>query len=168
MSTTLLEDPGSDPSRRSSKTTLVDSSAGRTRLVAPGDTPVPPGNAKAASTAAFSDPVVGWLVVIAGPGMGTSVPLGLGMNSIGRGAGNRVAIGFGDDQISGEDHFRIAYDHESREFHLVPGKGTNLLYVANKAVLSPMALAAMADIRVGATTLRFAPFCGHHWDWADA
>ena len=34
MGTKLLEDPGSDPARRS-KTTLVDSSAGKTRLVAP-------------------------------------------------------------------------------------------------------------------------------------
>lgn len=170
MGTTLLEDPGSDPARRA-KTMLVDGQAGKTRLVAPtgaGSPPATAGASPAPAAAPSSDPVVGWLVVVIGPGKGSAVALGHGMNSIGRGTSNRVVLGFGDDQISSDDHFRIAYDPESREFHLVPGKGTNLLYVAGKAVLAPMALEAMADIRLGATTLRFVQFCGPAWNWADA
>ena len=162
MGTTLLEDPGSDPSRRSAKTTLVDSSAGKTRLAVPVEA-APSAHAVGGTgtvpAAKSSDPVVAWLVVIAGPGKGAAVPLGLGMNSIGRGTENRVTLAFGDDQISSDDHFRIAYDPESRDFHLVPGKGTNLLYLANKAVLAPVQLEAMVDIRINATTLRFVPFC---------
>ena len=170
MGTTLLEDPGSDPSRRSAKTMLVDSAAGKTRLATTDEaTPSIVGSGATGTVPSLTaeDPVVGWLVIISGPGKGNGVPLGRGMNSIGRGEGNRVVIAFGDMQITSEDHFRIAYDPESREFHLVPAKGTNLLYLANKAVLSPMPLEAMADIRVGATTLRFVPFCGTAWDWAD-
>lgn len=167
MGTTLLEDPGSDPSRKA-KTTLVDHNAGKTRLVAPirqsdgADTTTSSG-----SSTSSSDPVVGWLVVVAGPGRGTAVTLGHGMNSVGRGSSNRVVLDFGDDKISSDDHFRVAYDQESREFHLVPGKGTNLLYVADKVVLAPSSLEAMTDIRVGATTLRFVPFCNQAWDWTD-
>lgn len=165
MGTKLLEDPGSDPARRS-KTTLVDSSAGKTRLVAP-VTSAAGASAPAASALATDDPVVGWLVVTTGPGKGTSVPLGHGMNSIGRGASNRIVIGFGDDQISSEDHFRIAYDQENRSFHLVPGTGTNLVYLGSKALLAPTMLEPLTDIRVGATTLRFVPLCGQSWDWSD-
>ncbi|MEO0017489.1 MAG: hypothetical protein RLZZ522_772 [Verrucomicrobiota bacterium] len=45
-------------------------------------------------------PVVGWLVVVEGPGRGKSVTLGYGMNAIGREPGNRVVLPFGDMQIS--------------------------------------------------------------------
>lgn len=166
MGTTLLEDPGSDPARRS-KTTLVDSSVGKTRLVAPVSSATD-ASAPAATALASGDPVVGWLVVTRGPGKGTGVPFGHGMNSIGRGASNRITIGFGDDQISSEDHFRIAYDQQNRSFHLVPGTGTNLVYLGSKALLAPTVLEPLTDIRVGATTLRFVPLCGQSWDWSDA
>lgn len=167
MSTTLLEDPGSNFPRRA-KTTLLDSSAGKTRLVAPTGAEARPGpEALAEAPSITSDPIVGWMVVIAGPGKGTAVSLGHGMNTVGRGTSNRVVLDFGDDRISSDDHFRIAYDPESREFHLIPGKGTNLLYVADKALLTPIPLEAMTDIRLGGTTLRFVPFCGQAWDWSD-
>lgn len=166
MGTTLLEDPGSDPARRG-KTTLVDSAAGKTRLVAP-VTSATGASAPDSPTSATADPVVGWLVVIAGPGKGRSVALGHGMNSVGRGNANRVVIGFGDDQISSEDHFRIAYDQESRAFHIVPGTGANLVYTSNTALLAPTALEPLVDIRVGATTMRFVPLCSQSWDWSDA
>ncbi len=88
------------------------------------------------------------------------------MNAVGRGDANRVVLDFGDDQISSEDHFRIAYDRESREFHLIPAKGTNLLYVGGKAQLAPTQIQPMTDIRVGATTLRFVALCTPEWDWS--
>lgn len=157
MPTTLLEEPGKGP--RKASTTLMGQ--GGTRLVAPGpDTPNAPPSDRA------SDPVVGWLVVVSGPGRGSALELGYGMNAVGRGGGNRVVLDFGDDQVSGEDHFRVAYDGQSRQYHLIPAKGTNLLYVAGKAVLSPEPLEPMTDIRVGSTVLRFVPLCGPAWDWS--
>ena len=158
MPTTLLEEPGKGPRRPS--TTLMGRGGG-TRLATPG----PEGEA-AAQGDRSSDPVVGWLVVIAGPGRGAAVELGYGMNAIGRSASNRVMLDFGDDQISAEDHFRIAYDPQSRAYHLIPGTGKNLLYVGGQALLTPLALPAMTDIRVGSSILRFVPFCGPEWDWA--
>lgn len=159
MPTTLLEEPGKTP--RKPGTTLVGAGGG-TRLVAPGtEAPAP------AVSDRSSDPIVAWLAVISGPGRGSAVELGYGMNAIGRAASNRVVIDFGDDQISAEDHFRIAYDEQSREFHLIPAKGTNLVYVNDKAILVPTPLTPMTDIRVGSTALRFVPLCGPAWDWSD-
>ncbi len=54
-----------------------------------------PGEEGGAAGAGFAeDPVVGWVVVIKGPGRGTSVPLGYGMNSIGR-SGSLTSIWLG-------------------------------------------------------------------------
>ena len=158
MPTTLLEEPGKGPKR--SATTLMTGGAG-TRLVTRGGeaTGTPAGDRA-------DDPVVGWLVVISGPGRGSAVELGYGMNPVGRTRSNRVCLDFGDDQISAEDHFRIAYDPQSRDYHLIPAGGKNLLYVGGKAVLSPLLLTATTDIRVGSTILRFMPMCGPDWDWS--
>lgn len=158
MGTTLLEEPGKGP--RKAGTTLMNQGGGGTRLVTPTDTPDAPPSDRS------SDPVVGWLVVVSGPGRGSAVELGYGMNIVGRDASNRVSLNFGDDQISGEDHFRITYDQKSRDYHLIPAKGTNLLYVDGKAVLTPMALSPMVDVSVGASVLRFVPLCGAAWDWS--
>jgi hypothetical protein len=164
MGTTLMEDPPRKPAKG---TTLIEPPVAGTRLVMPGD---PAGQAAgAAATAAapqpLDGPVVGWLVVVEGPGRGQSVKLGYGMNIIGRGAGNRVRLDFGDDQISGDDHFRLAYDGAHRKFHLVPGRGANLVYVGDAPLLTPVELTAGAELKVGATRLRFVPLCGADWDW---
>lgn len=158
MGTTLLEDPGSDPARRKG-TTLLNARSGTRLAESLGADAATQGDRS-------SDPVVGWLVVVDGPGRGSAVELGYGMNAVGRGDANRVVLDFGDDQISSEDHFRIAYDRESREFHLIPAKGTNLLYVGGKAQLAPTQIQPMTDIRVGATTLRFVALCTPEWDWS--
>ena len=52
----------------------------------------------------LDDPTVGWVVVINGPGKGRSLPLGYGMNKIGRDATQRIALDFGDKEISRENH----------------------------------------------------------------
>lgn len=158
MGTTLIGEPGRP--QRAQGTTLVEPPTGGTRLVSPV-------GARADAPAAASDPLVGWLVVVDGPGRGRSVQLGYGMNIVGRGVGNRVPLDFGDDQISTDDHFRIAYDRENRRFHLVPGRGTNLVYVAGSPLLGPVELQPGEELRVGATRLRFVPFCSTEWDWEE-
>ena len=165
MGTTLIEDPSREPARKG--TTLLDV-AGRTgtRLAEPIGA-ARDGEAQPA-TSPTAHPVVGWLVVVEGPGKGRSLELGYGMNIVGRLETNRVALGFGDDQISGEDHFRIAYDATHRAFHLVPGRGTNLVYLSDSPLLTPVPLVAGAELAVGATRLRFVPLCGPEWDWGGA
>lgn len=109
--------------------------------------------------------VVGWLVVIGGPGKGTSKPLGYGMNSIGRGEGSQVRLDYGDSEISRANHCQIAYDGRHRRFYVTPGGGQNLTYVADKPVLTPVELCAGDVISLGATNLAFVPFCGANFDW---
>jgi len=158
MGTTLIGQPGDTPRRPG--TTLAEPPRGTgTRIVAP------PIDATATGTQEARGPVTGWLVVTAGPGKGRSVELGYGMNIVGRGAANRVVLDFGDDQISQDDHFRIAYDGAHRRFHLLPGRGTNLVYVGGAPLLAPVDLDGASDLNVGGTNLRFVPLCSTAWDW---
>lgn len=159
MGTTLMDEPGRRPGKPAQGTSLMDTRAGGTRLISLG------GDEKSDVT---EDPVVGWLVVVGGPGRGVSIELGYGMNIVGRGRGNRIALEFGDDKISEEDHFRIAYDAKNRKFHLIPGRGTNLLYVGGDPLLSPEALQTGTDFKVGDTTMRFVSLCGPDWEWTTA
>ncbi len=162
MGTTLIEEPGRRPQPKG--TTLVGAPGGGTRLVGSFGA-AEPGSGAAMAVESERGPVVGWLVIVSGPGRGRSLELGLGMNIIGRGASNRINLDYGDDQISAEDHFRIAFDAQNHLFHLVPGRGTNLVYVGGQPLLSPVQLASGSELTVGATKLRFAAFCGPDWTW---
>lgn len=127
-----------------------------------------PGSAADAETeSAMADPVVGWLVVIAGPGKGQVRPIGYGSNTLGRGEESRIRLDLGDEQISRESHAIVTYDGRGRKFYLQHGGGTNLTYLGDEPVLVPTPLAAMQDFSIGATTLRFVPFCGPEFDWQD-
>ena len=115
----------------------------------------------------MADPIVGWLVVIAGPGTGQVCRLGYGSNSLGRGDYCRVRLDFGDNQISREEHATVTYDSRGRKFYLQHGGGKNLTYLNDDPVLVPTVLEAMMDFSIGDTTLRFIPFCGPEFDWED-
>ena len=115
----------------------------------------------------MDDPVVGWLVVVEGPGKGRSVQLGYGSNSIGRGATDRIKLDFGDDQISRNGHAVVTYDPRGRKFYVQHGGGTNLTYLDDQAVLTPAELPALSHISIGNTVLRFVPLCGSEFDWQD-
>jgi hypothetical protein len=111
-------------------------------------------------------PVVGWLVVIDGPGAGKSVTLGMGMNTIGRDSGNRVILDFGDTQISRIKHATVTYDPRGRKFFIQHGDSSNLTYVGELPVLSPVELKSGEIIRLGDTSvLKFIPLCGDDFNW---
>ncbi len=115
-----------------------------------------------------SDPVVGWLVVIEGPGRGQCVTLGYGQNSIGREPGNRVVLPYGDGEISRHKHAVLTYDPRGRKFYIQHGESTNLTYVEDSPVLAPTMLTGGEAIRVGdKTVLKFVPLCGDDFDWND-
>ena len=113
------------------------------------------------------DPVAGWVVVVKGPGRGAFRPLFVGMNSVGRDAGQRVRLSFGDDAISREEHAFITYDDEQRRFYVQHGGKANLVRLGKKPVLIPTELKANDLIRLGRTTLRFVPCCGADFSWTD-
>ena len=118
-----------------------------------------------------TDPVVGWVVVVAGPGKGKSLPLGNGNNAMGRSSGSRVPLAFGDNEIHREGHAIITFDPRSREFFLQPGTGsntTNLTYLDGKLVLQPKEIRTGQEIMLGSTKLRFVALCGPEFAWDPA
>ena len=123
------------------------------------------GKSADAPAGASDDPVAGWLVVVNGPGRGSSVTVGYGQNAIGRDAKQRVALNFGDDQITRENHAVITYDPRGRKFYVQPGSGKNLTYLGDAPVLAPQELASGAHLMLGKTTLRFIALCGPDFDW---
>jgi hypothetical protein len=116
---------------------------------------------------ALTDPVVGWLVIVDGPGRGNYIPVGYGQNSIGRNQEERVCINYGDAQISRESHCFIVYEPHDREFTVLRGTSKGLSYLNQKVILEPRTIHSGELLRIGATTLRFMAFCGPEYDWHD-
>lgn len=127
--------------------------------------------AKHAETSTFgdqTDPTVGWLVVVQGPGLGCSISLGAGMNAIGRDADERAALPFGDTLISGSDHLRIIYDDDNRVFYVAPGSGKNISRMNGKIIAMTETLNSFALLELSKKTkVRFVAFCGEEFDWSD-
>jgi hypothetical protein len=114
------------------------------------------------------DPVVGWLVVIGGPGLGAFRPVFEGNNTIGRGEDQRIPIDFGDTTISSTEQAYIRYDSMDRSFLFVPNLAkTNVVAVNNKKPTGAVKLEQMDVISMGRTQLAFVPFCGEEFDWAE-
>src|SRR5262245_22353919 len=67
------------------------------RAVDPARTQLVRGKPKVAHRDFHQDPVVGWLVVVGGPGLGAFRPIYEGNNAIGRGSAQRIPIDFGDN-----------------------------------------------------------------------
>lgn len=130
-----------------------------TRIVAP-----PTG----ADDAGAADPPVGVLLIVAGPGTGSVLTFGHGMNAIGRGAGQRVRLDFGDDRVSRERHALITYDGQGRRFYLQHGGGPGLTYLRGEPLLEPAVLEDGDRIVLGDTELLFRPLVGDDFDWSGA
>jgi hypothetical protein len=114
-----------------------------------------------------TDPVVAWLVVVGGPGIGQYRPVFEGNNTIGRATNNRIAIDFGDDAISGEEQAYIRYDSSDRSFLFVPNLAkTNVVSVNERRPTAAVELQAMDVVTMGRTQLVFVPFCGPDFDWS--
>ncbi|RBP41239.1 FHA domain-containing protein [Roseimicrobium gellanilyticum] len=109
--------------------------------------------------------VAGWLVIVQGPGKGTSVQVGYGWSSIGRDLTNRIVLNFGDTSITGDKHAKILYDSEARKFKVANDEGLNPTRVNGEAIDSAVVLKNGDLIKIGATLLRFVPFCGADFDW---
>jgi hypothetical protein len=115
-----------------------------------------------------SDPVVGWLVVLSGPGKGNFRPIFSGSNTIGRSPGQRIPVDFGDDAISSEKQAFLVYDGRKRQYQLVPNlERPNLVHLNDSALLANGELKPHDKITMGRTTLLFVPLCGPDFDWGD-
>jgi hypothetical protein len=169
-----------DPTRKvgsssdEDKTVLNRPDDGKTVLIRPGKSggdktsfhPMAPA-AAASSSSEESEPVVGWLVVLKGPGRGKAVALGYGWNTIGRDASQRARLDFGDSQISRLNHAKLLYDPKSRKFTLTLGESPNPTYIRDEVVLGPTKLENGDKIQLGDTTVLFHSLCGENFDWQD-
>ena len=115
----------------------------------------------------IDDPVVGWLVVVEGPGRGAALPIGYGNNKVGRSATEDIILDFGDPQISRENHAVITYDGKHRRFYIQQGAGRNLTHVNDELVMVPVEMKGGETVSMGETKVRFVPFCGAEFDWYD-
>jgi hypothetical protein len=151
-------DGGAGPNDNADMRTVIDSTVEKTQLFVN-------------SAAGFEedvDPVVGWLVVVSGPGLGKSVTLGAGMNTLGRDTESSVPLPFGDTQISAADHLRIIYDNESRSFFVAPGSGRNVSRLNKMIIATTMPLPNHSVLSISKNThLKFVAFCDENFDWAD-
>ncbi len=126
------------------------------------------GRPKTVAATFHQDPVVGWLVVVAGQGLGAFRPIFEGNNAIGRSKAQRIPIDFGDDTISSEEQAYIRYDSMDRTFLFVPNLSkTNIVAINDKKPTGAVKLEAMDVITMGRTKLAFVPFCGEEFDWSE-
>jgi hypothetical protein len=135
---------------------------------APARTQLVRGRVEVAKVDFHQDPVVGWLVVVGGPGLGAYRPIFEGNNTIGRSRSQRVAIDFGDDAISSEEQAYIRYDSTDRSFLFVPNMAkTNVVSINSKKPTAAVVLSTMDVITMGRTQLAFIPFCSEDFDWSE-
>jgi len=113
---------------------------------------------------AVVDPVVGWLVCIAGADKGRDWRLHSERNFIGRGPSMDVSIG-GDESISRDKHAILSFDPKRSEFWLQPGDSTGLVYLNGEAIYLPHQLRERGTIEIGSTTLVFLPFVSTGFQW---
>lgn len=112
---------------------------------------------------AVVDPVVGWLVCVAGADKGRDWRLVGGLNAVGR--GDAMPVRLNDPAVSRERHALISFDPRSARFLLAPGEGRALVYCNGQEVLVPVPLHAHDRIELGGSTLVFVPLVGPEFGW---
>jgi len=112
----------------------------------------------------FTDPVVGWLICVAGPNIGRDYRIGAGTNSIGRDGSNRIAV-FGDNSISRDKHCMVIYEPKKMQFFLKAGDSTGLTYLNGEYVTGMSPLKAGDVLEIGASRFYFLPLCGDRFKW---
>ncbi len=122
-------------------------------------------SASAAPAAASTEMVCGWLVIVDGPGRGSSVVVGPGQSFVSRSTSERICLNFGDETITSGQQFRIIYDDEEHEFVVGPGDGANPTRLNGKILASSMPLVTGDVLKAGKTSMRFVAFCGEDFNW---
>lgn len=124
-----------------------------------------PAGENAAEVDTSDEPVVGWLVVINGPGRGNARSIHYGMNSLGREISERIALNFGDTKISRNAHAFVVYDEKQQDFYIQHGGKSNLVRLNGAPVLTPSELNRGDRIELGNTELMFVPLCDESFNW---
>lgn len=110
------------------------------------------------------DPVVGWLVCIEGPAKGKDYRIKTERNFIGRAAEMDIAL-TEDESVSRENHAIISFNPKNDTFRILPGESRGLVYLNDDEVFTPTELKKGDVIELGATKLKFVPFCDGGFSW---
>lgn len=111
-----------------------------------------------------TDPVVGWLVCIAGPDRGRDYRIRSDRNTIGRGSQMDIRIQC-DPSVSRDTHAVLTYAPASRVFRFGPGPRQRTVLRNEAVVVKPVVLSAQDVIGLGDTRLLFVPLCGADFAW---
>jgi hypothetical protein len=112
-----------------------------------------------------NDPVVGWLVCLAGPDRGRDFRLHAEKNFVGRSPLMDVCVA-GDESVSRDRHALVIFDPKKQAFWAVPGEASGLVYLNGDIVHSPTQMQRDDVLEVGQTKLVLIPFCGEKYSWA--
>ncbi len=110
------------------------------------------------------DPVVGWVVCVEGPSKGRDYRIRAERNFIGRDSDMDIAV-TEDSGISRKNHAIISFNPRTGTFRLLCGESRGLVYLNDEELLEPALLNAGDIIEIGATKLKFVPFCGADFSW---
>jgi hypothetical protein len=112
-----------------------------------------------------NDPVVGWLVCLAGPDRGRDFRLHAEKNFIGRSPLMDVCV-TGDESVSRDRHGLVIFDPKKQAFWAVAGDASGLVYLNGDIVHSPTQMHRDDVLEVGQTKLVLIPFCGEKYSWS--
>ena len=110
------------------------------------------------------DPVVGWLVCLAGKEKGRDYRIHSDNNYVGRSEKMDICIR-GDETISRENQAVITYDTSNNRYYFSPGDGRSIVRVNSQAVFQTVELTAYDRVVIGKTELMFMPLCGERFAW---
>jgi hypothetical protein len=119
----------------------------------------------AETSGAKNDPVVGWLVCLAGPDRGRDFRLHAEKNFIGRSPLMDVCVA-GDESVSRDRHATVIFDPKKQTFWTLPGDASGLVYLNGDIVHSPAQMRRDDVLEVGQTKLVLIPFCGEKYSWS--
>lgn len=129
------------------------------------ETPETQMNASSTRSTRSSTPCVGWLVALSGGHLGQDFRLKPGKNFLGRDRSMDVVLD-GDKSVSRNKHAIIVYEPKQHLYLVQPGESSELVYLNDEVVLSPVKLKAYDKITVGEVTLLFMPLCGEQFNWS--
>ena len=111
-------------------------------------------------------PVVGWLVIVTGPGRGASHPLHYGNNRIGSDSSQNIRLDYGDEEIS-RRHAVINFDQRSGRFSARPSEDVlNNIYIDDTVLDESRVISSGTTIELTSKThARFVAFCGDDFSW---
>lgn len=109
-------------------------------------------------------PVLGWLVVMEGKGLGQDFRIAETLSSVGRDESNDIVIDNLDEGISRKKHCLIEYDIKKNAFYIE--RGENNTYLNDERVTREGKELKRNDmIEIGNTKLIFVPFCVDEFSW---